>query len=262
MNDPFQILGISPSASEDEIKAAYRKLAKQYHPDLNPGSATAEAKMKQINEAYTLAMKMKKEGYTGSASSYGQSGPYGTGSNPYGSNPYGGSSYGSNGYGPGNPYTRQQQGQQWDPFGFGGFGGFGGYQRQQAQHTSSRTAYDNPELQAASDYIQTGRYQEALHLLNRVPGHDAAWHGLFARANLGLGNRVAALNSARAAVQLEPDNPEYQQLLEQLEYGAQGYQRTGGAWDFKSLLCANPCLTCCLANTLCNCLGNFCVCRC
>ena len=48
MNDPFQVLGISSSASEDEIKQAYRKLAKKYHPDLNPGDANAEAKMKEI----------------------------------------------------------------------------------------------------------------------------------------------------------------------------------------------------------------------
>ena len=88
MNDPFQVLGVSPTASEDEIKAAYRKLAKKYHPDLNPGSATAEAKMKEINEAYTEAIKMKKGGYTGS-SSYGSGGAYG--GNPYGQqyNPYG-----------------------------------------------------------------------------------------------------------------------------------------------------------------------------
>ena len=50
--DPFQILGVSPNASEDEIRQAYRRLAKKYHPDLNPGDPTAAQKMNEINAAY------------------------------------------------------------------------------------------------------------------------------------------------------------------------------------------------------------------
>ncbi len=50
--DPFQVLGVSQNASEEEIKQAYRRLAKQYHPDLNPGDASAAQKMNEINEAY------------------------------------------------------------------------------------------------------------------------------------------------------------------------------------------------------------------
>ena len=52
MRDPYEVLGLTPGASDDEIKAAYRKLAKKYHPDLNGGSPEAERKMKEVNDAY------------------------------------------------------------------------------------------------------------------------------------------------------------------------------------------------------------------
>ena len=54
MNDPYKILGIAKTASADEIKKSYRKLAKQHHPDLNPGSAEAASKFKDISSAYDL----------------------------------------------------------------------------------------------------------------------------------------------------------------------------------------------------------------
>lgn len=54
MKDPYQILGVSKTASQDEIKNAYRALAKKYHPDLNPGNKEAENKFKDISHAYEL----------------------------------------------------------------------------------------------------------------------------------------------------------------------------------------------------------------
>ena len=52
IDDPYQILGISRDASDEEIKQAYRRLAKKYHPDLNPGDPVAAKKMQEVNAAY------------------------------------------------------------------------------------------------------------------------------------------------------------------------------------------------------------------
>ena len=50
--DPYKVLGLEPGASDEEVKQAYRRLAKKYHPDLNPGDAEAARKMQEVNEAY------------------------------------------------------------------------------------------------------------------------------------------------------------------------------------------------------------------
>lgn len=64
-NDPYQVLGIPPSASQEEVKRAYRNLAKQYHPDLHPGDAAAAQKMNAINAAYAQIRNGTAASYTG-----------------------------------------------------------------------------------------------------------------------------------------------------------------------------------------------------
>ena len=84
ISDPYQVLGVSPDASDEEIKRAYRRLAKQYHPDLNPGDEVAAKKMQQINAAYDQIKNPEK--YQQQSSGYG--GSYGGGYSQYG--PFGG----------------------------------------------------------------------------------------------------------------------------------------------------------------------------
>ena len=65
MRDPYQVLGVSQDASEEEIKKAYRKLSRMYHPDANinnPNKAQAEEKFKEIQQAYQQIMKQREQG--------------------------------------------------------------------------------------------------------------------------------------------------------------------------------------------------------
>src|SRR5438445_722216 len=57
---PYEVLGVKPSATADEIRKAYRKLAKQFHPDLNPGKPAAEARFKAVASAYDLLSDPEK----------------------------------------------------------------------------------------------------------------------------------------------------------------------------------------------------------
>jgi DnaJ-class molecular chaperone len=69
--DYYQVLGVSRSASAEEIRAAYRKLAMKYHPDRNPGDKPAEEKFKEANEAYqVLSDPQKRARYDQLGSAY------------------------------------------------------------------------------------------------------------------------------------------------------------------------------------------------
>ena len=83
MRDPYAVLGVDRNASDEEIKQAYRRLAKKYHPDLNPGDKVAAEKMQEVNAAYEQIKNPEK------ASSQ-QTGGYG-----YGYDPFGGYRHGS-----------------------------------------------------------------------------------------------------------------------------------------------------------------------
>ena len=83
VDDPYKVLGLSRDASDEEVKRAYRALAKKYHPDLKPGDQEAARKMQEVNEAYDQIKNPEK--YARQSGSYG---------NPYGGNPYGGYGYG------------------------------------------------------------------------------------------------------------------------------------------------------------------------
>lgn len=211
MQDPYSVLGLKEGASMDEVTVAYRKLAKKYHPDLNPGDTAAEEKMRQINAAY----EQIKTGETGGAKYERADGSYGPQERP-------------------EPGRRTYRGD--DPFGgfdFGGFGDFGdifgdlfggGWQQQQSGQSSPN---DSPMVRQVKQYLQNGQYQDANRVLTQITRKDAQWYYLSAQTSAGLGNRVTALNHAKEAVRMEPNNYQYQQFLDRLEHGGTVYRQSG-----------------------------------
>ena len=218
MADPYQILGVDRNASDEEIKRAYRKLAKQYHPDANPGDEYAAKKMQEINDAYDRIKNPEKN--------------QGPGSGSQGYNPYG-QGYGSYGYGP-----------------------FGGYYQQ--QNRSYNQKYADSHLQAAYNYILYRRYREALNVLSQFEGvKGAEWYYLSALANQGVGNQVTALEHMRKAVSMDPGNQEYLNALDRMEHGGDAYRRQAGnfqGFDLKMNPCTSLCL-CYLCNRICPGMG-------
>ncbi|MEG2165562.1 MAG: molecular chaperone DnaJ [Ruthenibacterium sp.] len=130
--DYYEVLGIAKTATDDEIKSAYRKLAKKYHPDLNPDNKGAEDKFKEVGEAYeVLSDKDKKARYD----QFGHAGVdpnFGAGGGGFGG--------GFGGFGGGGVDLGDLFG---DLFGGGGgFGGFGGGQRRSANPNAPRRGAD------------------------------------------------------------------------------------------------------------------------
>ena len=204
--NPYEVLGVSPNTSDDEIKRVYRELMRKYHPDANvnnPLADLAEEKFKEVQDAYDTIMREREHG-------------------------------GNNGY----------------SYGYGG----GSYQQQ-----SSYSGQSNTEIQAVCNYINNRRYQEALNLLNRMPNRDAQWYYLSGAANMGIGNNVVARDHAAQAVNMEPNNPQYQQLLNQMNWTSQRYQNNpyGGGYGTGSSSCGtgNMCCDLWCADSLCECMG-------
>lgn len=204
--DPYQILGVTRGASDEEIKKAYRNLSRKYHPDANinnPNKAAAEEKFKQVQQAYDQIMKEKEMGS------------------------------------------------------FGDFG-FGGYQSRQSSGSSE---YEN-HMRAAANYIQSRHFREALNVLNSMAGRNAMWYYYSAIANNGVGNNVMALDHAKQAAAMEPNNFQYRQLVQQLEGGGMWYRDMQGPFYEYSSGGSDFCMKLCIANMICNCCcgGRICIC--
>ena len=212
MSDPYSILGVDRNASDEEIKKAYRRLSRKYHPDANINNShkdEAEAKFKEVQQAYQQIMDERERGYAS-----GRYGPFG-------------------GFGEGDP-----------------FGNSGSYSQGRQQNSSQ--SEEDIHLRAAANYIRSGHYREALNVLGGIKDRGALWYFYSASANSGAGNNVTALEHAKEAVRLEPDNVQYQMLLQRLQNGESWYQQRQSAYGYPGTFDSSCCVKLCMANLLCN----------
>ena len=184
VQDPYKVLGVSPDASDEEIKKAYRDLTKKYHPDLNPGDETAALKMNEINTAYdAIKNGTAQQGYGGSAAQQWE--------NPYGWN---GWSAGSTG----NPYEwRQEQSRP----------------TERSECTAARSYIRNRMYKEALTALSGVPAME----------RDGRWYYLSGVAKMYQGTKISALEDAKMAVSMDPGCEEYQRLLRQLQMGGDFY---------------------------------------
>lgn len=196
--DPYSVLGISPGASDEEVTKAYRKLAKKYHPDLNPGDEEAARKMSEVNDAYE---QIKNPSYARSG------GPSGASSGA------GGYSASGSGFG----------------FGFTGFGpGFGFYGG--AADGEEQYSY----IEVAKAFMHRGRYTDALNVLSNIKNRDAEWYFVSAVCHSQRGEVIIAIEHIEQAVRLDPGNAEYRRVYDTLKSGGKVYsdRRAGYSSSF------------------------------
>ena len=158
--DYYEVLGVPRTATDDELKKAYRKLAKQYHPDMNPGNAEAEAKFKEVNEAYEVLSDKDKR------AKYDQFGHAGVDPN------FGAGGFNGGGFDMGDIDLGDLFGSFFG--GGGGFGGFGGQQRQANPNAPKRGASLRANLTITFQEAMTGVEKEIT--LNRTESCDTC-HG-------------------------------------------------------------------------------------
>lgn len=223
MKDPYEVLGLKRGASEEEVKKAYRKLSRKYHPDANinnPNAEKAEEKFKEVQAAYKSIL----DGNTNTSHT-----------------------------GTGGSYTGDFD---W----FGNFGGFGADFYQRARNAGGGMSQQESRLKAAQNFIMNRMFKEALRTLEDVSERTAQWYYLSAVANLGSGNQATAMEHINRAIEMEPNNFEYQQVKQRMQGGSDWYVQRGSGYGMPNMRrngadmgCSDCCMDFCCTSMVFHC---------
>lgn len=241
MSDSYEILGVPRTASDSEIKEAYRNLAKKYHPD-NYSNApdiaeVAAEKMREVNEAYSTIMKSRKNGGSGSASSSGTSASASSSGQKTGWG-WAGSSQSSN-----RQSTRSNSGTY----------SSSNYSGNAASYSTSTDFANVREL------IMAGHYDDADEVLVLVPAErrGAEWYFLKGTVLYSRGWLEQSYTYLQTAVNMAPNNNEYRAAFNQaskMRGGSAGGYKVNGRDGAGCNLCSSCCSFMC-ADQCCECCG-------
>lgn len=244
ISDPYSILGVSRDAGKEEIKKAYRKKAKEYHPDLHPDDPEAARKMNEINEAYDMINNPEKYRRQQSGQrQYERSEQYGQGT-------YGRTGQGSQGQYQWNSWEGRGNG-GFDPFGFEDIFHFG--QRSSGPEKPQAQPGDSSDIRQAVDFISMGQYGYARQTLDGIisVNRNGRWYYLSALVHFGQGNTIQATEHIRRAVELEPDSMVYRRAMQSMGQSGNTYNQTGQEYQRYAEGMNRMCLSFCAAQFLC-----------
>lgn len=246
--NPYKVLGVKEGASYDEIKKAYRELAKRYHPDRyrdNPLADLADEKMREINEAYDFVMKNAG----GSAYQYqSETDQSYDNSNASQSNTSYRNQYQNQQPGGGTQSQDQQQSQQQS-------------QQQTQQQTQQQSQYgyaDETELERqARMFVNNGNLNEAQKVLDKMRNRNANWFYLQGLVFLRRGWYDRGYSNIQKASSMDPNNFEYRNALNNMSNQSTGFRQNN---YYRNTSRGNPdmcqiCGTLWCADSCCECAG-------
>ncbi|WP_458407138.1 DnaJ domain-containing protein [Anaerotignum sp.] len=199
ITDPYKVLGLEEGASAEDIKKAYRHMAKVYHPDLHPNDPDITEKMNEINEAYDMLTNPAKYAVKSA--------------------------------------QEDAQNDSGETEVVRDYGAAAAAQKLTIPRPVVQPG-DSPEIEQVVAYLNKNQFQNAVAVLTQIPstGRNARWYYLSALASQMLGNYTPAADQMQKACQMDPQNQAYMQLLMQFQRAAQIYEKKAPGFPFSPLL--------------------------